>query len=100
MSAGQALTDRLDDREKQHHEAPKDERVDGAGDGIAEDLRLSDSNSQHAFYSLSGLAEAVGPLAEAEKIDEALAVNDDPGKCRDEDERENNGFDHAMVGQA
>ena len=95
MSACKPLANGLDDSDDQNHKSPEDERVDWSGDRIAEDLRLPNSNSQHALHALIGVVETVRPLTEPEERGEPFGINNNADECGNKDCRENNCFYHS-----
>ncbi len=73
----------------EHHEAPEDEGMHGAGDGIAEDLRLEDADRDQVAEARGQRVPAdVIEAAQAQVADEALDVGAEEAERGDEDGEE------------
>src|SRR5487761_2031641 len=97
MAARQSLTDRLNDAEEQHQKSPKDEGMDRAGHGVAENFRLADGNAKDAPHALIRMVEAVRPFAETEEISQPLSIDGNAPKRGEENDGEDDGFYHSSI---
>jgi hypothetical protein len=88
-AAPHALDEHLERAGAEHEEAPEDEGVHRAGDGIAQDLGLRDADGEEVPEPAPGVVEAVlGPAERRHEVEQALrVVREEPGRQHQDDEK-------------
>ena len=78
----------LDRASREDHEAPEDQRVHRAGNGIAEDLLLRDSDLEHVLQARQRMVRPILDVSEPEIAHQPLDVQRKESGGEDNDEEE------------